>query len=84
MSSTLDPNVPLPPVDEDSDLVGENNKLGLPDDYDPENDPNGAEAPLPGVTLPAPGAGSYPLPGVRFADELEGAVGEEDDKKKRK
>lgn len=80
MSSTLDPNVPLPPVDEDSDLVGENNKRGLPDDYDPEHDPNGAEAP--GVTLPAPGAGSYPLPGVRFADELEGAVGEEDDKKK--
>ena len=58
MSSTLDPNVPLPPVDEDSDLVGENNKLGLPDDYDPENDPNGSEAP--GVTLPTPGAGVVP------------------------
>lgn len=80
MSSTLDPNVPLPPVDEDSDLVGENNKLGRPDDYDPEGDANGAEAP--GVTLPAPGAGSYPLPGVRFADELEGAVGEDDHKRK--
>jgi hypothetical protein len=81
MSSTLDPNVPLPPVDEDSDLVGENNKRGLPDDYDPEHDPNRDEAP--GVTLPAPGAGSYPLPGVRFADELEGAVGDEDDKKRK-
>jgi hypothetical protein len=76
MSSTLDPNVPLPPVDEDSDLVGKNNKLGLPDD----EDPNSAEAP--GVTIPAPGAGSYPLPGVRFADEIEGAVGVDDDKKK--
>ncbi len=80
MSSTLDPNVPVPPVDEDSDLVGKNNKLGLPDDYDPDHDPNRDEAP--GVTLPAPGAGSYPLPGVRFADELEGAVGEDDHKKK--
>jgi len=68
MSSTLDPNVPLPPVDEDSDLVGENNKLGIPDDEDPNSeDPNSAEAP--GVTLPIAGAGAYPLPGVRFADE---------------
>ena len=77
MSSTLDPNVPLPPVDEDSDLVGENNERGISDD-----DPNGAEAP--GVTLPIAGAGAFPLPGVRFADELEGAVGEDDEKKKRK
>jgi hypothetical protein len=77
MSSTLDPNVPLPPVDEDSDLVGENNERGISDD-----DPNGAQAP--GVTLPIPGAGAFPLPGVRFADELEGAVGEDGDKKKRK
>jgi hypothetical protein len=69
-SQRLDPNIPLPPVDEDSDLVGENNERGVPDD------PNGAEAPLPGVTLPIPGAGSYPLPGVRFADELEGIGGE--------
>jgi hypothetical protein len=76
MSSTLDPNVPLPPVDEDSDLVGKNNKLGRPDDHDA----NSEEAP--GVTLPLAGAGVYPLPGVRFADELEGAVGEDDDKKK--
>lgn len=78
MSPTLDPNVPLPPVDEDSDLVGKNNKLGIPDDEDP-NDPNRAEAP--GVTLPVAGAGAYPLPGVRFVDELEGAVGDEEDKK---
>jgi len=77
MSSTLDPNVPLPPVDEDSDLVGENNERGISDD-----DPNGAE--VPGVTLPIAGAGAYPLPGVRFADELEGAVGENDHKKKHK
>ena len=77
MSSTLDPNVPLPPVDEDSDLVGENNERGVSDD-----DPNGA--PAPGVTLPIAGAGAYPLPGVRFADELEGAVGENDHKKKHK
>jgi hypothetical protein len=76
MSSTLDPNVPLPPVDEDSDLVGKNNKLGRPDD----EDPNSAE--VPGLTLPLAGAGAYPLPGVRFADELEGAVGEDDHKKK--
>jgi hypothetical protein len=78
MSPTLDPNVPLPPVDEDSDLVGENNKLGRSDD----EDPNSAEAP--GVTLPIAGGGAYPLPGVRFADELEGAVGEDDDKKKKR
>ena len=77
MSSTLDPNVPLPPVDEDSDLVGENNERGISDD-----DPNGAE--VPGVTLPIAGAGAYPLPGVRFADELVGAVGENDHKKKHK
>jgi hypothetical protein len=70
-SPGLDPNVPLPPVDEDSDLVGKNNNLGIPDD-----DPNGAEAPIPGVTLPIAGAGSYPLPGVRLADELEGIGGE--------
>jgi hypothetical protein len=75
MSSGLDPNVPLPPVDEDSDLVGKNNELGIPDDG-----PNSAEAP--GVTLPIAGAGAYPLPGVRFADELEGAVGEDEGKKK--
>jgi hypothetical protein len=70
-SPGLDPKVPVPPVDEDSDLVGKNNKLGIPDD-----DPNGAEAPIPGVTLPIAGAGSYPLPGVRLADELEGIGGE--------
>jgi hypothetical protein len=69
-SQGLDPNVPAPPVDEDSDLVGENNERGIPDD-----DPNGAEAPLPGVTLPNLG-GSYPLPGVRLADELEEIGGE--------
>ncbi|HEY5456813.1 MAG TPA: hypothetical protein VIJ96_15220 [Acidothermaceae bacterium] len=80
MSSTLDPNVPLPPVDEDSDLVGKNNRLGIPDDEDPNSeDPNSAEAP--GVTLPIAGAGAYPLPGVRFGDELEEAVGEDDEKK---
>ncbi len=71
MTSGLDPNVPLPPVDEDSDLVGKNNKLGIPDDAEPGS----AEAP--GVTLPIAGAGAYPLPGVRFGDELEEAVGEE-------
>jgi hypothetical protein len=69
----LDPDVPLPPVDDDSDLVGKNNKLGIPDD-----DPNGAEAPIPGVTLPIAGAGSYPLPGVKFGDEIEEAVGGDD------
>ena len=78
MSSTLDPNVPLPPVDEDSDLVGENNERAISDD----EDPNSAEAP--GVTLPIAGAGAFPLPGVRFADELEGAVGEDGDKKKKR
>jgi hypothetical protein len=72
-SSGLDPNVPLPPVDEDSDLVGKNNKLGITDD-----DPNGAEAPIPGVTLPIAGAGAYPLPGVKLSDELEEAVGGDD------
>lgn len=77
MSSTLDPNGPLPPVDEDSDLVGENNERGISDD-----DPNADEAP--GVTMPLAGAGAYPLPGVRFADELEGAVGEDDGKKKKR
>jgi hypothetical protein len=71
MSPGLDPNVPLPPVDEDSDLVGKNNKLGISDD----DEPNSAEAP--GVTLPISGAGAYPLPGVRFVDELEGAIGDE-------
>lgn len=74
MSSTLDPNVPLPPVDEDSDLVGKNNKLGLPDDADP----NSAEAP--GVTLPLAGAGAYPAPGVQLGDEFPAA--EDDDDKK--
>jgi hypothetical protein len=70
-SQGLDPDFPLPPVDEDSDLVGENNERGIPDD-----DPNGSEAPLPGVTLPIAGAGAYPLPGVRLADELEEIGGE--------
>jgi hypothetical protein len=77
MSSALDPNVPLPPVDEDSDLVGKNNEVGISDD----EDPNSAE--MPGVTLPIAGAGAYPLPGVRFADELEGAIGEDDTKHKK-
>jgi hypothetical protein len=75
VSKTLDPNMPLPPVDEDSDLVGKNNRLGKSDD----DEPNSAEAP--GVTLPIAGGGAYPLPGVRFVDELEEAVGEEDDTK---
>ena len=70
-SQGLDPDFPLPPVDEDSDLVGDDNERGIPED-----DPNGAEAPVPGVTLPNLGAGSYPLPGVRFADELEEIGGE--------
>ena len=78
MSSTLDPNVPLPPVDEDSDLVGKNNKLGIPDD-----DPNGGEAPLPGVTLPIAGAGAYPAPGVHLGDEFPAAEDHDEDEQKK-
>ena len=59
MSSTLDPNVPLPPVDEDSDLVGENNERSISDD----EDPNSAEAP--GVTDDAGVARLYGRIGMR-------------------
>jgi hypothetical protein len=53
---------PLPKVDDDSDLVGE------------EHRENGGVASEHGgdfVTLPAPGAGSYPVPavGVESADD---------------
>jgi hypothetical protein len=68
-SSALDPNIPLPPVDEDSDLVGENNKKGISDD-----NPDGGD-PAPGVTIPTAGAGSFPVPGVSFEKELSAAVG---------
>jgi hypothetical protein len=74
-SSRVDPNVPLPPVDEDSDLVGENNKKGVPDDNPDAWDP------APGVTIPAPGAGAFPVPGVSFEKELSSAVGGDDDNK---
>jgi hypothetical protein len=67
-SSGLDPNVPLPPVDEDSDLVGENNERGVPDD-----DPTGGERPA-GLTLPIAGAGAFPV-AVPLADQVEEAAG---------
>jgi hypothetical protein len=69
-SSGLDPNVPLPPVDEDSDLVGENNKRAIPDD-----DPTGGDRPA-GVTLPIAGGGAYPV-AVPLADQVGEAVGED-------
>ena len=71
-SSGLDPNTPLPPVDEDSDLVGENNLRAIPDD-----DPTGGERPA-GLTLPIAGAGAFPV-AVPLANQVEEAVGEDDD-----
>ena len=68
-SSTLDPKIPLPPVDEDSDLVGENNKKGRSDDNPDFGRPS------PGVTIPIAAAGSFPIPGVSFEQELSAAVG---------
>jgi hypothetical protein len=69
----IDPNVPLPPVDEDSDLVGENNKRGIPDD-----DPTAGERKTSGVTLPMPGAGSYPVTAT-YADQVEEAAGDDEE-----
>jgi len=71
-SSGLDPNVALPPVDEDSDLVGENNLRAISDD-----DPTGSDRPA-GVTFPIPGAGAYPVP-VPLADQVGEAVGEDEE-----
>jgi hypothetical protein len=71
-SSGLDPNVPLPPVDEDSDLVGENNKRAKPDD-----EPAGGDR-AQGVTFPIPGGGAYPV-AVPLGEQLEEAVGDEDE-----
>jgi hypothetical protein len=75
MSSTsgVDPNVPLPPVDEDSDLVGQNNKRGVSDD-----DPRASERKASGVTLPMPGAGAYPVTAT-YADQVEEAAGDDED-----
>ena len=72
-SSSLDPNIPLPPVDEDSDLVGENNEKGVPDENPDAWDPT------PGVTIPSAGAGAFPVPGVPFGKEVSEAVGGDDD-----
>jgi hypothetical protein len=55
---------PLPGVDDDSELVGEEDENGT------KGTGANAEGELPPVTLPAPGAGSYPVPAVS-REELE-------------
>jgi hypothetical protein len=53
----LDPEVPLPPVDEDSDLVGKNNKLGKPDPGQGSAAPKTEAAAMPvvgGIAVPIP------------------------------
>jgi hypothetical protein len=72
-TSGLDPNVPLPPVDEDSDLVGEKNKRGIP-----ENDPNGGRQKAAGLTLPLSAGGAYVV-GPSYADQYEEAAGDDED-----
>ena len=70
-SSGLDPNVPLPPVDEDSDLVGENNKR-----RDPRRRPDRRRSPCWGD---AADAGGWRLPSCRFRWQPgEGAGGDDE------
>ena len=70
---------PLPKVDDDSELVGENDKRGLPDDGSGPHDHERVTRP---VTLPAHGAGAYPAPvfteGTAGATD-EGAADDEED-----
>lgn len=66
---------PLPKVDDDSELVGENDKLAKPDDgRGPHDDQLG---PRP-VTLPAHGAGAYPAP-VFTERDVSATESDEDD-----
>lgn len=61
---------PLPKVDDDSELVGENDKRGLPDDGRGPHDQERVTRP---VTLPAHGGGAYPVPVFTETDEEDGA-----------
>jgi hypothetical protein len=51
---------PLPHVDDDSPLVGEDDR--------PVDDDDGAEHDIAPITIPAPGAGSYPVPSAAHED----------------
>jgi len=67
----------LPPVDEDSDLVGEENERAIPDDEGIDRSgPGRVRAPL-----PAPGAGAYPVPPVSYDQNIENRDEREDDER---
>jgi len=60
----LDPEVPLPPVDDDSDLVGKNDKLGKPD---PGDGDGSAERKVEAGAMPVVGGIAFPIPATADA-----------------
>jgi hypothetical protein len=60
-------------MDEDSELVGEKNKRGIP-----ENDPNGGRQKTAGHTLPLSAGGAYVV-GPSYADHYEEAASDDED-----
>ena len=55
----LDPDVPLPPVDDDSELVGKNDKLGKPD---PGDGDGSTEPKVEAGAMPVAGGVAFPIP----------------------
>jgi hypothetical protein len=61
----LDSNEPLPPVDDDSELVGKNDKLGKPDPGDDTTEHNDTDRIF---VMPVAGGTAFPIP-VASEDE---------------
>jgi len=61
----LDPNDPLPPVDDDSELVGKNDKLGKPD---PGEGTRSGDTPVRAAAMPVVGGIALPIPATAEAD----------------
>ncbi|HEY8730275.1 MAG TPA: hypothetical protein VIL94_11875 [Acidothermaceae bacterium] len=62
----LDPEVPLPPVDDDSELVGKNDKLDRPD---PGDGDGSADRKVEAAAMPVVGGMAVPIPATAEAVE---------------
>jgi hypothetical protein len=65
---------PLPKADDDSELVGEENKSAADKNNDGVAQEHGADY----VTLPSPGAGAFPVPTATGTEEDEGSPADQE------
>ena len=72
----LDPEVPLPPVDDDSELVGKNDKLGKPD---PGEGTGSGGTPMRAAAMPVLGGIAAPIPATAESNADEVADDPDDD-----